>query len=113
MFIGHYAPALLLATDRLAPRLGPLFIAAQLVDIAFFVFVLLGVEHLRLVPGITTMNAMDLYDMPITHSLIGTFAFAMVFAGIWRGRGSNWSMRSMGTRPCSGMACRAARATPC
>lgn len=96
MFIGHYAPALLLATDRRAPRLGPLFLAAQLVDIAFFLFVLIGVEHMRLVPGITTMNALDLYDMRFTHSLIGTIAFALMFAGVWRGRRGTWEAAWIG-----------------
>ena len=43
MFIGHYAPALVAATMPKAPRLGTLFIAAQLVDLAFFLFVLGGI----------------------------------------------------------------------
>lgn len=63
-----------------APRLGTLFIAAQLVDIAFFILVLGGIEHLRMVPDITAMNPLDLYDMPITHSLVGTAAWAFGFA---------------------------------
>lgn len=83
MFIGHYAPAFAArGLTSEAPKLGTLFVAAQLVDLAFFAFVILGVEHLRLVPGITAMNPMDLYDMPYTHSLLGTFAFSAVF-GIW------------------------------
>jgi membrane-bound metal-dependent hydrolase YbcI (DUF457 family) len=81
MFIGHWAPALAAAAvTRRAPRLGALFIAAQLVDWAFFVFLLLGVEHMRVVPGITAMNPMDLYHMPYTHSLLGTGVWAAAFA---------------------------------
>ncbi|MEP7006399.1 MAG: hypothetical protein ABI810_10465 [Sphingomonas bacterium] len=80
MFIGHYGPAFLAATSRKAPRLGTLFIAAQLVDLAFFSFLLIGVEHMRLVPGITAMNPMDLYDMPWTHSLVGALAWSAGFA---------------------------------
>lgn len=75
MFIGHYAPAFIAATLPKAPRLGTLFIAAQLVDLAFFIFVIIGVEHMRITPGITAMNAMDLYSMPYTHSLLGSLAF--------------------------------------
>ena len=73
MFIGHFAPAFVAAAvtpDR--PRLGIYFLAAQLVDWAFFAFVLIGVEDLRIVPGITAMNPMDLYHMPYTHSLLGS-----------------------------------------
>ena len=75
MFIGHYVPAFVAATLPSAPRLGTLFIAAQLVDLAFFLFVLLDIENMRITPGITAMNAMDLYFMPYTHSLLGSLAF--------------------------------------
>ena len=47
MFIGHYAPAFVAASSPKAQRLGALFVAAQLVDIAFFIFVLFGAEHMR------------------------------------------------------------------
>jgi len=81
MFIGHFAPAFVAAAatpDR--PRLGLYFIAAQLVDWAFFAFVLIGMEDMRIVPGITAMNPMDLYHMPYTHSLLGSAGFALGFA---------------------------------
>lgn len=85
MFIGHWAPALAAAAHPKAPGLGTLFIAGQLVDWAFFAFVLADIEHLRLAPGISVMNPMDLYHMPYTHSLLGTLGFAAVFAAlIWR-----------------------------
>lgn len=80
MFIGHYSAAFVAATSPKAPRLGALFVAAQLVDLAFFSFVLLGVEHMRLVPGITATNPMDLYDMPWTHSMVGALAWSAGFA---------------------------------
>ena len=80
MFIGHWAPAFAVAAAAPeSPRLGTLFVAAQLVDWAFALFVLGGVEHLRLVPGITAMNPLDLYHMPLSHSLLGTAVFALVF----------------------------------
>jgi hypothetical protein len=80
MFIGHYAPALVFAVHPRSPKLGRLFVAAQLVDIAFFSFALLGIERFRLVPQATVTNALDLYFMPYTHSLIGTLAFAALWA---------------------------------
>jgi hypothetical protein len=52
-----------------------LFIAVQLVDVAWAVLVLLGVEKARIVPGITASNPLDLYYMPYTHSLVA--------AGLW------------------------------
>ena len=80
MFIGHYAPALVAAALPKAPKLGALFIAAQLVDIAFFIFVLGGVEAMRITPGITAMNGLDLYHMPYTHSLLGSIVWGAGFA---------------------------------
>jgi hypothetical protein len=82
MFVGHFAPALVAATQRKAPSLPLLFIGAQLVDWAFFGFVLAGIEHMRLVPGFTVSNPMDLYDMPYTHSLLGSAAWAAGFAAL-------------------------------
>ncbi|MBX7495981.1 hypothetical protein K3172_08970 [Qipengyuania sp. 6B39] len=83
MFIGHFAPAFAAkAITKDSPRLGTLFIAAQLVDWAFFAFAMVGIEKLRVVPGITKMNPMDFYHMPFTHSLLGTAVFALGFAGV-------------------------------
>jgi len=81
MFVGHYSAAFL--AKRVEPRvpLWLLFIAAQLVDIIWDLFVLLGIEKLRLVPGITASNPLDLYYMPYTHSLVAAVVWA-VAAGL-------------------------------
>jgi hypothetical protein len=96
MFIGHYAPAFIAATSRRSPKLGGLFVAAQLVDISFFSLLLLNVEHMRLVPGATVMNAMLLYDMPWDHSLIGALGWAAGFALIIRLVSRNWVAAGIG-----------------
>lgn len=81
MFIGHFAPAFAAgAATQESPKLGTLFIAAQLVDWAFFLFALFGIESLRLSPGITAMNPLDFHDYPLTHSLVGAAVFAVCFA---------------------------------
>ncbi|MGV7122138.1 hypothetical protein ACVENA_15485 [Sphingopyxis sp. 550A] len=79
MFIGHFAPALIAATRPKAAGLGTLFVAAQLVDIGFAALLIPGVEAMRIVPGITAMNPMDLHHMPYTHSLLGTALWAAAF----------------------------------
>lgn len=80
MFIGHFAPALAAAAvSKRAPALSTLFIAAQLVDWAFFTFAIVGIEHMRIDPQATVMVPFDLYDMPYTHSLLGTGVWALVF----------------------------------
>ncbi|MXP46736.1 hypothetical protein GRI43_04915 [Altererythrobacter luteolus] len=80
MFIGHWAPAFAAAAySKRAPKLGTLFIAGQLVDWGFFALATVGVEHMRIEPGATAMNPLDLYHMPYTHSLLGSAIWAIAF----------------------------------
>ncbi|WP_108810457.1 hypothetical protein [Sphingorhabdus sp. Alg231-15] len=80
MFIGHFAPAMVAATHPKAPGLGTLFVAGQLVDFGFFGLALFGIENFRIVSGFTVMTPLDLYDMPYTHSLLGSGVWALGFA---------------------------------
>jgi hypothetical protein len=96
MFIGHFAPAFVAATLPKAPRLGTLFVAAQLVDIAFFAFVPMGIEAMRVSPGISVMNPMDLYHLPYTHSLLGAVAWGIGFAVLLRLWLGNWTAGLIG-----------------
>ncbi|MFM6853421.1 MAG: hypothetical protein ACKOUM_05005 [Sphingopyxis sp.] len=82
MFIGHWAPAFAVAAHPKSPRLGTLLVAAQLVDIGFFSLTLVGVERMRITPGISVMNGLDLYHMPYTHSLVGTLLCAGIFTAL-------------------------------
>lgn len=82
MFIGHFAPAMIAARHKDAPSLPMLFVGAQLVDWAFFGLLLAGIEKMRVTPGISAMNPMDLYHMPYTHSLLGSAFFAALFGAL-------------------------------
>ena len=81
MFLGHYGPSFLAKRAEQTIPLWVLFIAVQLMDVCWGVFVLLGIENVRIVPGFTKTNALDLYYMPYTHSLPGAVAWATL-AGI-------------------------------
>ena len=83
MFVGHYGPSYL--GKRLAPGvpLWVLFLAVQLLDVLWSIFVLLGIEKLRIVPGITDSNALDLYFMPYTHSLLGALVWSALAGALW------------------------------
>jgi uncharacterized membrane protein YozB (DUF420 family) len=84
MLIGHYAPALALQRVKPSIPLWALFVATQAVDILWGVFILTGVEHVRIVPGFTESNALDLYDMPYSHSVLATIVWSVGFALLWR-----------------------------
>lgn len=76
MFIGHYGAAYALKRWRPDISIFALFIAVQLLDVAWSVFVFTGVEKVRIVPGITETNSLDLYYMPYTHSLLAALVWA-------------------------------------
>jgi hypothetical protein len=77
MFIGHYGVAY--AAKAVAPKapLAAYFLAVQALDVLFSVFVLSGVEHMEIVHQYTRYNPYRLYDMPITHSLVGSLGWAV------------------------------------
>jgi hypothetical protein len=77
MFIGHYGVAY--AAKAVAPKapLAAYFLAVQVLDVLFSVFVLGGVEHMEIVHNYTSYNPYRLYDMPITHSLVGSLGWAV------------------------------------
>ncbi len=83
MFLGHIAVGL--AGKRAAPSvsLGTWLASVQLVDLLWPIFLLAGLEHVRIVFGITAFTPLDFYDYPITHSLVGAAAWAGIFAGVW------------------------------
>ena len=70
MFIGHFA--LGYAAKRYAPRLslGVLFAAALFADLLWPVLVALGIEHVRIFPGVTDFTPLEFTSYPYSHSLL-------------------------------------------
>jgi hypothetical protein len=85
MFIGHFGVAL--AAKKIAPRtsLGTLILAAQFADFLWPVLLLAGVEHVEIVPGITTVSPFDFTDYPTSHSLLMVFVWSLLVGGIYYG----------------------------
>lgn len=83
MFIGHYGRAFAGKTVARAVPLWAFFLAVQLVDVLWGIFIANGIEHVRIVPGFTEANAFDLYDMPITHSLPGALGWSVLASLVW------------------------------
>jgi hypothetical protein len=76
LFTGHYSFSFAgKRADKRIP-LWLLFLAVQWIDVMWSIFVLLGIEKVRIVPGITASNALDLYYMPYTHSLLGVLCWS-------------------------------------
>jgi len=88
MFIGHFALGFAAKKTAPAVSLGMLFLAAQFVDLLWPTLLLLGVERVAIVPGITVVTPLDFQHYPVTHSLVaGAFwasALGMAYALIGR-----------------------------
>jgi hypothetical protein len=78
MFTGHYGPSFVANVAEKRLPLWLLFIAVQFVDVLWAVFVLLGIEKVRILPGITASSPLDLYYMPYTHSLVGALGWSLL-----------------------------------
>lgn len=83
MFLGHYGVAFGLKRAEPKLSLGTLFIAVQLLDLLWGIFILLGWEHARIVPGHTAITPLDFFDYPISHSLVGALVWSLVAAAAY------------------------------
>jgi membrane-bound metal-dependent hydrolase YbcI (DUF457 family) len=83
MFLGHYGLAF--AAKRAAPRtsLGALTFAAEFLDELWPVLLLIGVEHVQIVPGLMAMSPLDFTDYPISHSLVMAIVWAAAIGGLY------------------------------
>lgn len=83
MFIGHFAVSL--AAKKAAPKtsLATLIAASQLVDLLWPLFLLIGLENVRIHPGNTAVTPLDFYNYPFTHSLVGALFWSALFGGVY------------------------------
>src|SRR3954470_21958054 len=83
MFIGHFAVAF--AAKRVAPRtsLGATFVAAQLVDLLWPIFLLLGWEQVRITPSANPFLVLDFTSYPWSHSLAMGLVWGAAFGALY------------------------------
>jgi len=81
MFVGHDGISFAAPRSGVRLPLWAFFVAVRWLDVVWWLLVLMGIEKLRITPGFTQANALDLYYMPFTHSLPGALALSAIFAG--------------------------------
>jgi hypothetical protein len=86
MFLGHYGVALALKRKEPKVSLGTLFVACELVDVLWGAFLVLGWEHVRILPDENPLLVLQFYDYPITHSLVGALAWSIAAAAVYYSR---------------------------
>ncbi len=83
MFIGHFGLGFGLKRAAPAVSLGTLFMAVQFVDLLWPTFLLFGIEHVAIAPGITAVTPLDFIDYPISHSLLMMAVWGLLFGGAY------------------------------
>ena len=83
MFIGHYALAFGAKKIDKGPSLAIMFIAVQLLDLLWPVFVLSGLETFEIEPGNTVLTPLNFTSYPYSHSLLMTVVWAILFASFY------------------------------
>lgn len=83
MFVGHFAVAL--AAKKVTPytSLGTLALAAQLVDLVWPTFLMLGIERVRVDPGNTAVTPLAFEHYPWTHSLLMGLVWGAALAAVY------------------------------
>lgn len=83
MFIGHFAVGF--AAKKFAPRTSlALLLAAPLFsDLLWPIFLLVGVERVRIDPGNTRFTPLDLEYYPWSHSLLMCLVWAALFSAMY------------------------------
>jgi len=83
MFIGHFGAGFAGKKFSKSASLGTYFMAAQWVDLIWPIFLLLGIEKVKIEPGITSVTPLDFSYYPFTHSLAGVLVWAILFGTIY------------------------------
>ena len=83
MFLGHFGVAL--AARKAAPKtsLGILVLAAQLADMLWPVFLLLGWEQVLIEPGNTRVTPLNFVSYPYSHSLVAQLLWGLALGGAY------------------------------
>jgi hypothetical protein len=83
MFIGHFGAGFAGKKFSKSASLGTYFMAAQWVDLIWPILVLLGIEKVKIEPGISSVTPLDFTYYPFTHSLFGVLIWALIFGIVY------------------------------
>ncbi|HJP85414.1 MAG TPA: hypothetical protein VJ852_05460 [Gemmatimonadaceae bacterium] len=83
MFLGHYGVAF--AAKRAAPRtsLGWMVFAGEFLDELWPILLLLGIERVRIVPGLMPASPLDFVYYPWSHSLLMAIVWGIALGALY------------------------------
>ena len=83
MFLGHFGLGFAAKKTVPAVSLGALFAAGQFADLLWPTLVLLGVEQVRVQPGVTAVTPLDFVSYPYSHSLLMLGVWGVALGGVY------------------------------
>jgi len=83
MFIGHFGVGFAGKKIEKSASLGTYFMAAQWVDLIWPILLLLGIEKVKIEPGISMVTPLDFVYYPFTHSLLGAIVWGVLFGLVY------------------------------
>jgi len=78
MFAGHFGIGFGAKAVTRRISLGTLFLASQFIDLLWPTLLLLGLESVRISPGITRVTPLDFEHYPISHSFVAVLGWAVL-----------------------------------
>lgn len=83
MFLGHFGVALAAKKAASNTSLGALVFAAQFADLLWPILLLLGIEQVRIVPGLLAASPFDFTSYPVSHSLVAELGWGTLLGIIY------------------------------
>jgi hypothetical protein len=83
MFVGHFGVAF--AAKRISPQtnVAVAILATEFIDVLWPIAILLGIEKVRIVPGLMAVSPFDFISYPWTHSLLMSIIWGIVFGAVY------------------------------
>lgn len=83
MFIGHYGLGFAAKKINNRPSLGTLFMATQFIDLLWPIFLIFGVEQVKIEQSNNPFTNLNFIYYPFSHSLFGVVIWALLFGIIY------------------------------
>lgn len=83
MFIGHFGVGLAAKRIDSRPSLGTLFIASQFLDLLWPIFLLVGLEKVKIEPGNTAFTPLNFTYYPFSHGFLSVFLLSIIFGAVY------------------------------
>ncbi len=90
MFIGHFGAGLIGKRIDTKPSLGTFFLASQFIDLIWPIFVLLGIEQVKIDPGNTAFTPLDFVYYPFTHGFVSVLIWSILFGAVYFYKNKNF-----------------------